>query len=476
MINLSEKQRKILINGELYSNENWIDVTSPIDNSIVVQVPALNASEIKFVFESAQAAFSTWRHVGFIEKEKLVSQWIESIKRHKDEFVSLMVREIAKSQKDATIEVDRTISLILETVEIYKTLLGDSYDGQIWGANNKHAFSLNEPKGVILAIAPFNYPLNLAVSKIIPALITGNTVVFKPASFSSGIGALIGLTIHEANFPAGVFNVVTGKGSEIGDLLTSHPYIKLINFTGSTATGNYIASKSGLVEFIFELGGKDPAIVIDDNDLELYASQIVKGAYSYNGQRCTAVKRVITTKEIGKKLTPIITKKVSSLKIGSPKDNCDITPIVDTKSIYWVLKMVEEAKEEGAISLLPEKVDGNLIYPILLDNVKRTSKIAIEEPFAPILPIIYCETFEEMIDIANESPYGLQACIFGNDYKTILTMAKKLEAGSININTAPQRGPDAFPFSGVKGSGIGTQGIKDALLAHIHKKLIVLNF
>ncbi len=354
-----------------------------------------------------------------------------------------------------------------------ETLPGDSFQG-----NSKGKISIvnRVPLGVVLAISPFNYPVNLSGSKIAPALMAGNSVVLKPATQGSISALHLVKVFEEAGLPSGVLNTITGKGSEIGDYIVSHPMIDFINFTGSTEVGKRISHISIMKPMLMELGGKDAAIVLEDADLDLAAKNIVSGAYSYSGQRCTAVKRILVLEEIADTLVEKVKEKVESLKIGNPlKEQVDIVPLIDDKAADYVEALMEEASDKGATLLVGGKREGNLIYPTLFDNVTLDMRLAWEEPFAPILPIIRVKDVDEAIKIANESEYGLQASVFTKEINKAFYVAEKLEVGTVQINNKPERGPDHFPFSGIKASGLGTQGIKYSIEAMSRPKAIVLN-
>ena len=327
----------------------------------------------------------------------------------------------------------------------------------------------------MLAIAPFNYPVNLSGSKIAPALIAGNVVMFKPPTQGSISGLLLAKAFEEAGIPAGVFNTITGRGSEIGDYIIEHKEVNFINFTGSTPIGERIGRLAGMRPIMLELGGKDAALVLEDADLEHAAKQIVAGAFSYSGQRCTAIKRVIVLESVADKLVTLLQAEVAKLTVGDPFDNADITPVIDNASADFIWGLIEDAQEKGAQALTPIKREGNLLWPVLFDQVTKNMKVAWEEPFGPVLPIIRVANVEEAIAFANESEFGLQSSVFTNDFKKAFEIAEKLEVGTVHINNKTQRGPDNFPFLGVKGSGAGVQGIKYSIEAMTNVKSIVFD-
>ena len=302
-------------------------------------------------------------------------------------------------------------------------------------------------------------------------------MLFKPPT-QGAISALYLIEVFRAaGIPEGVINTVTGRGSEIGDYLITHKEVDMVNFTGSSEVGRHIASIAGMIPMIMELGGKDAAIVLDDADLEDTAKNIVSGAFSYSGQRCTAVKRVLVMENVADELTALVKKELEKVKVGMPFDEgVTVTPLIDNKSADFVQSLVDDAIEKGATLVLGNKREKNLIYPTLFDNVTLDMRIAWEEPFGPILPIIRVKSAEEAIEISNKSEYGLQSAVFTSNIDKAFSVAQKLEVGTVHINNKTQRGPDHFPFLGVKSSGMGTQGIRYSIEAMSRPKAIVVNF
>lgn len=470
------RQINALINGENYQNGKWVDIISPTTNEVIGQVPALTKKEIDDCYQVAAKAQKSWATTPLLERIAVLNKWKELMVEYQEEIANLIVLEIAKGKTAAVTEVTRTIDYIEYTFEEMKRMHPRTYTGDSWGIANKMGIFQYVPKGVVLAISPFNYPVNLSIAKIIPALVAGNSVVFKPASQGSLVGLFLAQLANVAKIPAGVFNAVSGKGSEIGDILVENPLINVISFTGSTAVGTGIAQKSLRTDLILEMGGKDPAIVLADADLELTATKIIKGAFSYSGQRCTAIKRVLVDQKVKQALVKLLVEKVNKLKVGNPEDDCDVTPVINEKTVKYIKGLINDASKKGAKILTGNKFEKNLIYPTLVDNVNESMALAWEEPFGPVLPIISFTNVDEAIKIANASQYALQAAIFTTNINSAMTIAHALDTGTVNINDQTQRGPDLFPFMGVKDSGLGVQGIHDALISFLRPKGIVFNW
>ncbi|HGK8788670.1 TPA: NADP-dependent glyceraldehyde-3-phosphate dehydrogenase [Streptococcus pneumoniae] len=466
-----------LVNGKWKSSEQEITIYSPINQEELGTVPAMTQTEADEAMQAARAALPAWRALSAIERAAYLHKTAAILERDKEKIGTILAKEVAKGIKAAIGEVVRTADLIRYAAEEGLRITGQAMEGGGFEAasKNKLAVVRREPVGIVLAIAPFNYPVNLSASKIAPALIAGNVVMFKPPTQGSISGLLLAKAFEEAGIPAGVFNTITGRGSEIGDYIIEHKEVNFINFTGSTPIGERIGRLAGMRPIMLELGGKDAALVLEDADLEHAAKQIVAGAFSYSGQRCTAIKRVIVLESVADKLATLLQEEVSKLTVGNPFDNADITPVIDNASADFIWGLIEDAQEKEAQALTPIKREGNLLWPVLFDQVTKDMKVAWEEPFGPVLPIIRVASVEEAIAFANESEFGLQSSVFTNDFKKAFEIAEKLEVGTVHINNKTQRGPDNFPFLGVKGSGAGVQGIKYSIEAMTNVKSIVFD-
>ncbi|HET1551318.1 TPA: NADP-dependent glyceraldehyde-3-phosphate dehydrogenase [Streptococcus pneumoniae] len=466
-----------LVNGKWKSSEQEITIYSPINQEELGTVPAMTQTEADEAMQAARAALPAWRALSAIERAAYLHKTAAILERDKEKIGTILAKEVAKGIKAAIGEVVRTADLIRYAAEEGLRITGQAMEGGGFEAasKNKLAVVRREPVGIVLAIAPFNYPVNLSASKIAPALIAGNVVMFKPPTQGSISGLLLAKAFEEAGIPAGVFNTITGRGSEIGDYIIEHKEVNFINFTGSTPIGERIGRLAGMRPIMLELGGKDAALVLEDADLGHAAKQIVAGAFSYSGQRCTAIKRVIVLESVADKLATLLQEEVSKLTVGDPFDNADITPVIDNASADFIWGLIEDAQEKEAQALTPIKREGNLLWPVLFDQVTKDMKVAWEEPFGPVLPIIRVASVEEAIAFANESEFGLQSSVFTNDFKKAFEIAEKLEVGTVHINNKTQRGPDNFPFLGVKGSGAGVQGIKYSIEAMTNVKSIVFD-
>lgn len=471
------KQYKNLVNGEWKLSENEIKIYAPATGEELGSVPAMSREEVDQVYASARAALADWRALSYVERAAYLHKAADILVRDAEKIGAVLSKEVAKGYKAAVSEVIRTAEIINYAAEEGLRMEGEVLEGGSFEAASKKKIAIvrREPVGLVLAISPFNYPINLAGSKIAPALIAGNVVALKPPTQGSISGLLLAEAFAEAGLPAGVFNTITGRGSVIGDYIVEHEAVNFINFTGSTPIGERIGKLAGMRPIMLELGGKDSAIVLEDADIALAAKNIVAGAFGYSGQRCTAVKRVLVIESVADQLVAEIKGLVEKLLIGMPEDNADITPLIDTKAADFVEGLVNDAADKGAQALTEIKRDGNLICPILFDKVTTDMRLAWEEPFGPVLPVIRVSSVEEAISISNQSEYGLQASIFTSNFPQAFAIAEKLEVGTVHINNKTQRGTDNFPFLGAKKSGAGVQGVKYSIEAMTSLKSVVFD-
>ncbi|AUC25255.1 NADP-dependent glyceraldehyde-3-phosphate dehydrogenase [Streptococcus uberis] len=471
------KQYKNLVNGEWKLSENEIKIYAPATGEELGSVPAMSTEEVDYVYQSAKNAFQAWRELSYVERAAILHKAADILVRDAEKIGAILSKEVAKGHKAAVSEVVRTAEIINYAAEEGIRMEGEVLEGGSFEASSKKKIAIvrHEPVGLVLAISPFNYPINLAGSKIAPALIAGNVVALKPPTQGSISGLLLAEVFAEAGVPAGVFNTITGRGSVIGDYIVEHEAVNFINFTGSTPVGERIGQLAGMRPIMLELGGKDSAIVLEDADLALAAKNIVAGAFGYSGQRCTAVKRVLVMDSVADELEKHVCDLVKNLSVGMPEDNADITPLIDTKAADFVEGLITDAKEKGAKALTEIKREGNLISPVVFDHVTTDMRLAWEEPFGPVLPFIRVNSLEEAIDISNASEYGLQASVFTNNFPQAFAIAEKLEVGTVHINNKTQRGTDNFPFLGAKKSGAGVQGVKYSIDAMTNLKSIVFD-
>jgi glyceraldehyde-3-phosphate dehydrogenase (NADP+) len=468
-----------LVNGEWVEclSKKSLEIFSPVDNSLVGKTQLLSREEIDDIIMNSKQAQKAWRDTPLSQRAKILERAADILEENIELLSKILETEIAKDTDSAVSEVKRTADFIRFTANEGMHVQSEAIGAEQFPGfkKNKISYVARIPLGIVLAISPFNYPINLTASKVAPALIAGNSVILKPPTQGAISALYLAEVFHQAGLPAGILNTVTGRGSEIGDYLITHKEINFINFTGSTVVGRHIAQIAGMVPMLMELGGKDAAIVLEDADLSMTAKNIVAGAYSYSGQRCTAVKRILVMNAIADQLVELIEEEIKLLKVGNPAKGIQITPLISTQAADFVEELIKESVEKGAKIVIGNRREGNLLYPTLIDYVTTDMRLAWEEPFGPVLPILRVNDIEEAIDIANRSEYGLQSSVFTKNIDLAFMIANRLEVGTVQINNKTERGPDHFPFLGVKSSGMGTQGIRYSVEAMSRPKAIVIN-
>lgn len=468
---------KMFMKGEWHEAKDFMQIKSPVTDDTIGWIPAMNKEQITEAVKTCALTQKEWANFSLFRRCEILLSGAKSLVEHKEEIALIMADEISKEYESCLSEISRTADLIRASAEAAKAMNGEVLSGGMLddSTKGKTAIIKREPLGVILAISPFNYPINLAASKIAPALIMGNAVVFKPAT--QGVISALHMVrcLEHAGLPAGILAVVTGAGAVVGPHLLTHREISMINFTGSTTVGQGLSKTAGPIPLIMELGGKDPAIILDTIEIDKTIEQIVKGAFGYSGQRCTAIKRVIVPDSIADEVVEKLKAEVSKVTVGGPFDHCMVTPLISRSAAKFVLSLIEDARSKGGAVTEFGVHKGNLVYPTLVDYATKEMNIFYSEPFGPVLPIIRVSGIEQAIQTANDTEYGLQASVFGQNMKELFYAANALEAGTINLNGKSERGPDNFPFLGRKNSGIGVQGVRYALEAGTTFKSIVIN-
>lgn len=475
-------------NYKWFNGESWVEsasgkstaVVSPIDNSIVGIIPVVTHEEIDRAISQAHLAQKAWADKTLVERGKILMLAADWMREHEPYLTSLLVREIGKPTDEAKDEILRSADMIDYFAHEALHMRGEQIPSDAFPGYDKQKISIIKrvPLGVVLAIAPFNYPVNLAVSKIAPALVTGNSLIYKPPTSGSISGLHLTQIFRKAGVPDGVLTAVIGGGSEIGDYLVTHPGINMISFTGSSQVGQSAAAKAGMIPLLFECGGNNPAIVIADCNPGTTAQEIVKGAFSFAGQRCTAIKYVLGLDSELTKILPMIIKITEdTIHMGDPRspETKSVGPLINESAAQEVERRIRSAEKMGAKVVLGGVRRGNYVEPTILDQATPDMEIVKVETFGPVVSFIRVKDMDEAVAIVNASTYGLQAAIYTCDEGTGLKLADKLDVGTVWINSKPQRGPDHFPFLGIKGSGVGVQGISYSLEAMTRLKPVILN-
>jgi len=457
------------------TKKKHIAVINPFNKEILDHVPLGDSSDAKKAINAAFKAKKAMRDMSSRKLSRILYDIYQELKEKSKEISELICLETGKPIKDSKIEMDRSLQTILMAAEESKRIYGETIpmDAAIAG-KSVFGFTMKIPLGVVAAITPFNYPVNLAIHKLAPALAAKNTVVFKPSS-KAPLSALKMAEIMGRHLPDGAVNSLTGNSNVLGQEITTNPQINKISFTGSVSTGLSIAQKAGMKKLTLELGGNDPLIVLDDANLDAAVTAAVNGSYLNAGQVCIAVKRIILHEKIADQFAEQLVSLTKKLKIGDPMDSkTDIGPLISEKSAMMVEKTVDDAIKNGAQLLCGGKRKGAFYEPTVLDNVHKEMELVRNETFGPISPIIRVKDLDEAIKVSNNTPYGLQAGVFTESIEQAKKAVHRIEAGSVLINKQPTFRTDNMPFGGFKMSGVGKEGVKYAVDGMTRCKLVVI--
>jgi glyceraldehyde-3-phosphate dehydrogenase (NADP+) len=475
------EQREYLLNGKMITWQGDMNpVASPVflrkgndlKQQIIGSTPLLTSKEALAALDSAVNAYDQghgeWPLMSVSGRIQHVENFLTKMREKRKEVVNLLMWEIGKSLKDSEKEFDRTCDYILDTINSLKEL-----DRKSSGFVNEQGIMAQirrVPLGVALCMGPYNYPLNETFSTLFPALIMGNTVVFKPAKY----GVLLIRPLLEAFqqcFPAGVINIIYGRGRETVGSLMETGKVDVFAFIGTNKGANELKKlhpKPHRLKSILGLDAKNPAIILSDADIDNAVSECALGSLSFNGQRCTALKILFVHKSIVEEFTKKFCAEIGKLKPGMPWDaGVGLTPLPEPGKTDYLTKLVEDAREHGAKVMNPnggEKLN-TFFYPAVLYPVNSKMKVYYEEQFGPVVPIVPYENEDEAIEYVLNSNFGQQLSVFGKNSKSISRMidAFSSQVGRINLNVQCQRGPDVFPFNGRKDSAEGTLSVADAL-------------
>ena len=478
---LDQLDKDILINGEWGDADDRAKVHHPYEGTVVGSVPLVDADRVREAIEAADAAVDA-SSLSAYDRYELLTVAADRVEDRLEEIAQIVTSEEGKPITEARNEVDRTAQTLRLSAEEAKRQFGEyiPMDPQKGNARD-HCFTQREPLGVVAAITPFNFPIMLMAHKAGPALAAGNAVVGKPATdtplSSIALFECLDEAAAEVGAPDGLINVVTGSGSTAGDVFLDHDAVEAISFTGSTAVGKYLADNSGMKEITLELGGNDPTIVWHDTDLESAAEQVVGGACSNGGQVCNSVERVLVEESVEDEFVEAVVDAASDVTVGNPHDeDTDLGAMVTDDEFEGTVKLFEETVEQGATVEYGGNYGGSLgdrvFEPTVLSGVTPDMPAATQEVFGPVIPVISVGDFEEAIEEANNTNYGLEAGLFTQDIDRAKQAADRIDAGGVNINTVSGFRTDHMPYGGFKDSGKGKEGIKYATEHFSRQKLV----
>ena len=470
---------KMFLGGEWVSSNigGTFNVYSPIDGSLIAKVAKATVKDAENAIDSAYENKSKIRAIPAIDRLEIFAKARELLLKYENDFKNIIVTEMSKTLEGAEGEVNGVAERLRLTMEETRKIYGEYLPGDWVGDTvGKIALVIREPKGVIGAIGSFNYPFFIPAAKIIPALLAGNAVVAKPSSDTPITLLMFGRILEAAGIPKGAINIIPGSGREVGGTIVKSEKINMISFTGNTNTGKQISTVAVLKDLHLELGGKAPAIVLDDSDLDLAAKKCVEGSLKHAGQRCDAISRILVQENIGETFVKKVLEEVEKWKMGDPRDpETKVGPLINEQALKKVDELVKDAVNKGATLLKGGKYEGLYYEPTVLNNVPLEARIAWEETFGPVITIIRVKNLDEALEISNRSEYGLDAAVFTNSFYNVWKAAKALQDGEITINDAPAHGVGNFPFGGIKDSGLGREGLGYSIDEVTSIKTIIFN-
>lgn len=463
------------LDGKWVAEGEAIEVMSPYDGTVVGSTFRATATHAELAICAAERAFEITRKMAGYERQRILREISEGIRTRLEEFANLMALEAGKPLRTARVEVERAIFTFAVAAE-EATRIGGEYIPLDWqpSAAGRAGIVRRFPLGPILAITPFNFPLNLVAHKVAPAIAAGCTIVLKPAPQTPLSSLLLAQVIEKAGLPTGALNVLPLANPE-AERLVSNDHLKLLSFTGSGHVGWALKQKAGRKKVILELGGNAGVIVHSDADVEQAADRCVQGGFSYAGQSCISVQRIFVQRSVENRFVTALVAGVKKLKTGDPLDeSVDVGPMISENAARRAASWIEEAVSSGAKLLTGGTRTGSLLAPAVLTQTQPGMKVNCEEVFAPVVVVEPYNDFAEAIRRVNDSPYGLQAGVFTHDSNLLFAAFEELEVGGVIAGDVSAWRIDHMPYGGVKGSGIGREGLRHAIEEMTEPRILVL--
>ena len=470
-------RKKLFVGGRWIETEKYVPLMAPYSKEVIAEIPEADESHVEAAIESARGASAEMAEMPAHQRSAILGRLVSLLEQRAEEAARIIALEAAKPVTTAKGEVARAIQTYRFSAEEAKRIAGETVPMDAApGGENRIAYTVREPLGVIGAITPFNFPLNLVAHKVGPALASGNAVVLKPARQTPLSAFFIAELLEEAGLPPGALNVVTGPGSMVGNRIVTDPRISMITFTGSPEVGMDIRARAGLKRVTLELGSNSAVIVDEDADLRKAIPRCVMGAFSYQGQICVSVQRIYVHEAIYDKFVEEFVVAAQKLRLGDPLDPAtDVSALISDNDLKRCLEWIEEARAGGAVIATGGKTQGTVLEPTVILNADPSMRVSCREVFGPVVTIDKVGSVEEAIERTNDSRYGLQAGFYTGSVDRALLAAKRLRVGGVMINDIPTFRVDHMPYGGVKESGMGREGVKYAVEEMTELKLVVWN-
>lgn len=468
--------KPFLVGGEWRTSAEMLDTIFPFDGSVVETCCMAQPADLEDAVRAAQRGFSVMRRLPTYKRVDILTRLHAILTERFESMVEIMTLETGKTRKVSRAEAARALQTIQTAAEEAKRLGGEIIDLDWTPAGENHrGFVRRVPVGIVLGITPFNYPLNLLLHKLAPAIAAGCSAIIKPPEIAPLSSLLLGEWLLEAGMPPEAISILPCPG-RMAERLVTDDRIALLSFTGSAPVGWMLKEKAGRKKVVLELGGSAPAIVHEDADLALAVSKTVSGGFANAGQNCISVQRILIHRAVYEDFCDRYLTAVAALKVGDPRDeSVDVGPMINVRAAERAEAWVEEALAGGAHRLIGGRREGALFYPTVLSEVTPTMKVCAEEVFAPVVTLSPYDTWEDALRIANDSPFGLQAGVFTRDLGRALSAWENLEMGGVLINDVSTFRVDHMPYGGVKASGLGREGVRYAIQEMTELRLMVIN-
>lgn len=468
------REQQLFLNGRWVDGVDTFEVRDPYDSTLVGTAAVASPEQASEAVTAAKAAMTAGWPAG--ERADLLLQASRLIAERSEDFAQLLRAEAGKPIAAARVEVTRAITTIRVASEEARRLPSETVQfEELAPGVTPIGFTLPHPFGVVAAITPFNFPLNLVMHKVAPALAAGCAVVLKPSERTPLTAGLLAETLAEAGLPDGWLNIVTGRPEQIVPAWNDHPDVAVITFTGSAAVGWELKASSPRKRHILELGSNTAMVVAADADLQRAVNAVVTGGYTFSGQACVSVQRVYVAEPVAEEFTAMLAEAVEKLPVGDTKDPATVVgPVISEQARERVQTWIDEAVDQGATLVTGGTLEGSCLRPTVLADVPATARVVCEEVFGPVASIRTVASVAEGIAEVNSARYGLNTAIFTSDLAAALTFAQEAEAGSVLVNITPAFRADHMPYGGVKDSGQGREGVKYAIAELLDQRLVVL--
>lgn len=456
---------KLLIDGQWVNAGPLMEVKNKYDGSVIAALPTARKEDVDAAIDAAERAEDIMADMPAYKRADILLKTAALLRERSDDMAKTIAAEAGKALKFARAEVDRAISTFTIAAEEAKRLHGETIPLDAVPAGEGYfGFWNRRPVGVIAAISPFNFPLNLVAHKVAPALASGNTVVLKPATTTPLAAVKLCQILQDAGLPAGAINLVVGSGGTVGEWLTTDARVDKITFTGSPEIGRHILSVAGIKKVTLELGNTSPVVVAPDADLDFVAKRCAVGAFYNSGQVCISVQRIYSEKKVFEPFSEKFVKATEAMVVGDPLDErVDVGPMIDSTEVDRIEGWVKDAQASGAKILTGGKREGTVYYPTVLADVHDEMKVISEEVFAPVASVIASDDFESALRQANDTKFGLQVGVFTKDIDRVFKAVRRLNFGGVIINDTPNFRADHMPYGGNRQSGLGREGVKFAM-------------